>query len=134
MSKINNNTHTEISSEKSFGLVFSSVFLIISLYPLFHSGDLRIWSLIISIIFLFLAFVAPKSLTVPNKLWFKFGLLLGSIISPIVMALVYFSTVLPTGIVMRLIGKDILRQKLDYNAKSYWIERTEPIGSMKNQY
>jgi len=88
----------------------------------------------VSAVFLLLAFVAPQVLELPNKLWFKFGILLGSIIAPVVMALVYFSTVLPTGLIMRLLGKDILKQKLDKNAKSYWIERSEPIGSMKNQF
>ena len=85
-------------------------------------------------IFLFLAFIAPNTLSLPNKLWFKFGMLLGSIIAPIVMALVYFLTVLPTGLIMRLFGKDLLNRKLDKNAKSYWIERTEQMGSMKNQF
>ena len=87
-----------------------------------------------SIGFLLLAYLAPKVLIFPNKLWFKFGLLLGSIIAPIVMAIIYFITVVPTGIVMRLLGKDLLNQKLDINAKSYWIERTDSIGSMKNQF
>ena len=125
---------TERSSEKSFGIVFSIVFLIVALYPLIDSEGLRIWALIISAIFLLLAFIAPNTLSLPNKLWFKFGILLGSIIAPIVMALVYFLTVLPTGLIMRLLGKDLLKQKLDKDAKSYWIERSEPMGSMKNQF
>ena len=124
----------EQSSEKSFGIVFSVVFLIVALYPLINSEDLRIWALVASIIFFFLAFIAPKVLVFPNKLWFKFGLLLGSIVAPIVMAFVYFVTVLPIGLIMRLLGKDLLKQKLDKNAKSYWIERKEPMGSMKNQF
>ena len=125
---------TEQSSEKSFGVVFSIVFLIVALYPLINSESLRIWALVVSIIFFLLAFLAPKILVLPNKLWFKFGLLLGSIVAPIVMALVYFVTVVPTGLIMRLLGKDLLKQKLDKNAKSYWIERKEPMGSMKNQF
>jgi hypothetical protein len=122
------------STEKSFGIVFSIVFLIVSLYPLINSESFRIWALVVSFSFVSLAFLAPKILSIPNKLWFKFGILLGSIIAPIVMALVYFSTVLPTGLIMRLLGKDLLEQKLDKNAKSYWIERSEPMGSMKNQF
>jgi hypothetical protein len=106
----------------------------VALYPLINSGGLRIWALSVSIIFLFIAYVIPKILNLPNKLWFKFGILLGSIIAPIVMALVYFATVLPTGLIMRLLGKDLLKQKLDKNSKSYWIERKEPMGSMKNQF
>ncbi len=125
---------TEQSSPKSFGVVFAIVFLVIALYPLTNSGNIRFWALIISVIFLLLAFVAPQVLALPNKLWFKFGILLGSIIAPVVMALVYFITVLPTGLIMRFLGKDLLEQKLDKNTKSYWIMRSEPVGSMKNQF
>ena len=134
MIEISNHVSTEQSSEKSFGVVFSIVFLIVALYPLITSEGLRIWALVVSIIFFLLAFLAPKILVLPNKLWFKFGLLIGSIVAPIVMAFVYFVTVLPTGLIMRLLGKDLLKQKLDKNAKSYWIERKEPMGSMKNQF
>ena len=134
MSENNSQSSTEQSSEKSFGIVFSIVFLIVALYPLISSEDLRIWALVISAVFFLLAFVAPQVLANPNKLWFKFGMLLGSIIGPILMTLVYFITILPTGIIMRLLGKDLLRQKLDTDARSYWIERSEPMGSMKNQF
>ena len=134
MSETTSYIQTEKPSEKSFGVVFSIVFLIVALYPLINSESLRIWALVTSIIFFFLAFLAPKILVLPNKLWFKFGLLIGSIVAPIVMAFVYFATVLPTGLIMHLLGKDLLKQKLDKNAKSYWIKRTEPMGSMKNQF
>ena len=134
MSEISSHVSTEQSSEKSFGVVFSIVFLIVSLYPLINFESIHIWALVVSIIFFLLAFLAPKILVLPNKLWFKFGLLIGSIVAPIVMAFVYFVTVLPTGLIMRLLGKDLLKQKLDKNAKSYWIERKEPMGSMKNQF
>jgi len=134
MSEASQNIPTEKPSEKSFGVLFSLVFLIISMYPLIASKYINIWALIVSIGFLLLAYLAPKVLIFPNKLWFKFGLLLGSIIAPIVMAIIYFITVVPTGIVMRLLGKDLLNQKLDINAKSYWIERTDSIGPMKNQF
>ena len=134
MSEISRHVSTEQSSEKSFGVVFSIVFLIVALYPLINSEGLRIWALVVSIIFFLLAFLAPKILVLPNKLWFKFGLLIGSIVAPIVMAFVYFVTVLPTGLIMRLLGKDLLKQKLDKNAKSYWVKRDEPMGSMKNQF
>ena len=134
MSETTSHIAIEQSSEKSFGIVFSIVFLIVALYPLINSEGLRIWALVVSIIFFLLAFLAPKVLLLPNKLWFKFGMLLGSIVAPIVMALVYFITVLPIGFIMRLLRKDLLKQKLDKNSKSYWIERIEPIGSMKNQF
>ncbi len=135
MSEITRHTITEKSSEKSFGVIFSIVFLIVSLFPpLINSEGLRIWALVVSAIFLLLAFLGPKVLVLPNKLWFKFGLLIGSIVAPIVMAFIYFVTVLPTGLIMRLLGKDLLKQKLDKNAKSYWVKRSEPMGSMKNQF
>lgn len=121
-------------SEKSFGIVFAIFFLLVALFPLTNSEDIRLWAIIISAIFLLLSFVAPKLLSLPNKLWFKFGLLLGSVIAPVVMALVYIVTVVPTGLIMRLLGKDLLKQKLDKQAKSYWIERKDPVGSMKNQF
>jgi len=125
---------TEQSSPKSFGIVFSIVFLIVGLYPLVNSEDLYIWALIVSAVFLLLAFLVPNVLSLPNKLWLKFGILLGSIVAPIVMALVYFLTVLPTGLIMRLLGKDLLKIKLDKNAKSYWVARNKSVGSMKNQF
>jgi len=134
MSETTSYIQTEKPSEKSFGVVFSIVFLIVALYPLINSESLRIWALVTSIIFFFLAFLAPKILVLPNKLWFKFGLLIGSIVAPVVMAFVYFFTILPTGLIMRLLGKDLLKQKLDKNAKSYWIKRSEPMGTMKNQF
>ena len=127
-------TQTAQPPPKSFGVVFSIVFIIIALYPLTNTEDIRLWAVIVSAIFLLLAYIAPQVLALPNKLWFKFGILLGSIIAPVVMALVYFITVLPTGLIMRFLGKDLLKQKLDKNAKSYWIERSEPMGSMKHQF
>ena len=134
MSESTSHIPTEKSSPKSFGIVFSFVFLIVSLYPLINSEGIRLWAVIVSAVFLLLAFMLPNVLALPNKLWFKFGILLGSIIAPIIMALVYFLTVLPTGLIMRLLGKDLLKQELDKNAKSYWIERSESMGSMKNQF
>ena len=134
MSEIASHISTEQSSDKSFGVVFSIVFLIVALYPLINSEGLRIWALVVSAIFLLLAYVAPKILSLPNKLWFKFGLLIGSIVAPIIITLIYFVTVVPTGLIMRLLGKDLLKQKLDKNSKSYWVKRSEPMGSMKNQF
>lgn len=122
------------SSPKSFGVVFSVVFLMVALYSLINSKDLHIWAFPISATFLLLAYMAPRVLYLPNKLWFKFGVLLGSIVAPIVMAFIYFGVVFPTGVVMRLFGKDLLKQKLDKNTKSYWVKRTDPIGSMKDQF
>jgi hypothetical protein len=128
--------HIEVErgSEKIFGLVFAVVFFLVGLYPLVNNKDILLWHLITALIFLLLAYVAPKILSVPNKLWFKLGLALGAIVAPVVMALVYFTTVVPTGLIMRLMGKDLLRKKLDKSAQSYWIERSEPMGSMKDQF
>jgi hypothetical protein len=134
MSEVDSHIEIKQGSEKSFGIVFSIVFLIVALYPLINSNEFHTWALVVSVVFLLLTFTVPQVLSLPNKLWFMFGTLLGSIVAPIVMALVYFITVLPIGLIMRLLGKDLLKQKLDKNAKSYWIERTEPMGSMKNQF
>ena len=121
-------------SERSFGIVFAIVFLLIGIYPLTDGSEIRLWSLIIALIFFMLAYVAPQYLSVPNKLWFKLGFLLGAVVSPIVMALIYYSTVVPIGIFMKLLGKDLLNKKLDNSAKTYWIERDQPVGSMKKQF
>jgi len=121
-------------TEKSFGIVFSILFLLIALYPLTNNDPIRTWSLAISVLFITLAYIAPKTLAIPNKLWYKFGLLLGSIVAPIVMALVYFTTVVPIGLIMRIIGKDILNQKLDKNSKTYWQTKSPPTSTMQDQF
>ncbi len=127
------NTEIKIGSNKSFGIVFFIVFLLIALYPLINNDDLRIWSLIIAIIFLILGLINSKVLTPLNKLWFKFGLLLGKVISPIIMGIIFFLVVTPTALIMRIIGKDLLNLKFN-NKKSYWIEKTGPKSKMKNQF
>ena len=131
-----NISHNKIKAgtERGFGLVFATVFVIIGLYPVLQGQDIRLWPFIIAFIFLFFGIFLPKALIVPNKLWFKFGILLGAIVSPIIMGIIFFLAVIPTGIIMRLIGKDILNQKIKKSVKSYWIKRKENIGSMKNQF
>ena len=121
------------SSNKSFGIVFSIFFLIISLYPLFKGNELRTWSLIISIIFLILGLLNSKILTPLNKLWFKFGILLGNFISPVVMGVVFFAVVTPTSLIMKVLGKDLLNLKKN-NKKTYWIEKSKIKSSMKQQF
>ena len=123
----------KISSNKSFGIVFFIVFLIISIYPLIDGGALRVWSLAISIIFLILGLLNSKVLTPLNKLWFKFGILLGTIVSPIVMGIVFFIVVTPISLIMKILGKDILNLKKNKN-QSYWIDKSEPNSKMKNQF
>ncbi len=127
------NTEIKIGSNKSFGIVFFVVFLLIAIYPLINNGELRIWSFTISIIFLVLGLINSKVLTPLNKLWFKFGLLLGKIVSPVIMGIIFFLVVTPTAIIMRIIGKDLLNLKFN-NKKSYWIEKTGPKSKMKNQF
>ena len=123
----------KISSNRSFGIVFFVVFLLIALYPLTYGGEIRIWSLIISIIFLILGLLNSKILAPLNKIWFKFGILLGKIISPLIMGIIFFLVVTPIGLIMRLLGKDVLNLKYNKN-KSYWIEKNGPKSKMKNQF
>ena len=123
-----------VSSNRSFGLVFFVVFLIISLWPLLNEGQLRIWASIVSIIFLFLGLINSKLLYPLNRLWFKFAVFLGGIVSPIVMAIVFFLVVTPTGLFMKIINKDSLRKKYNKNNNSYWIKRDRPIDTMKRQF
>ncbi|MDA7473210.1 SxtJ family membrane protein [Candidatus Pelagibacter ubique] len=127
------NKNIKISSNRSFGLVFFVFFLIISLFPLFKDGNIRIWAIIAAIIFLILGLLNSSTLNPLNKIWFKFGILLGSIISPIVMGIVFFVVVTPTALIMRIFGKNLLNLKKD-NKKSYWIERSSIKSKMKNQF
>ena len=121
------------SSNKSFGIIFSIVFFIIALYPLLHNGNLRIWSIIISLIFLILGLLNSKILSPLNNAWFKFGVFLGKFISPLVMGVIFFLVVTPTGLIMRILGKDLLNLK--YNKKkSYWIQKSNQKSKMKNQF
>jgi len=123
----------KISSNRSFGIVFFVVFLLIALYPLTYGGEIRIWSLIISILFLILGLLNSKILAPLNKIWFKFGILLGRIVSPLIMGIIFFLVVTPVGLIMRILGKDVLNLKFNTN-KSYWIEKTGPKSKMKNQF
>ena len=123
----------KISSNRSFGIVFFIVFLVIAFYPLTYSGELRVWSVMISLIFLFLGLLNSKILTPLNKLWFKFGIFLSKIISPLIMGIIFFLVVTPIGLLMRLLGKDVLNLKYNNN-KSYWIENNGPKSKMKNQF
>ena len=123
----------QIGSNKSFGIVFFLVFLLISLYPLTYDGEIKIWSLIISFIFLILGLLNSKFLTPLNKIWFKFGILLGKIVSPLIMGAIFFLVVTPIGIILRLMGKDVLNLKYNKN-NSYWIENSSPKSKMKNQF
>ena len=121
------------SSNRGFGIVFFAVFFLVAFYPLANSGEIRIWSLTISVIFLILGLFDSKILTPLNNLWFKFGIFLGKIISPLIMGIIFFFVVTPIGLIMRLLRKDLLNLK--YNkSRSYWIKKNGPKSKMKNQF
>ena len=123
----------KISSNRSFGLVFFIVFLLIAFYPLINQEEIRIWSVLISLLFLILGIINSKILTPLNKAWFKFGIFLGKIISPFIMGIIFFLVVTPIAFLMRMLNKDLLNLK--FNKKSsYWIEKTDPKSTMKNQF
>tara|TARA_B100001093_G_scaffold449341_1_gene455491 strand:+ start:553 stop:933 length:381 start_codon:yes stop_codon:yes gene_type:complete len=121
------------SSNKSFGILFFIVFLLISLWPLLSGGNFRIWSLIISLIFLVLGLLKSKLLTPLNYGWIKLGEILGKIIAPVVMFLIFFTILTPIGLILKLFGKDLLNSKFS-KVNSYWIKRKKDIGSMKKQF
>ena len=123
----------KISSNRSFGIVFFVVFLIIGLYPLTNQNELRIWSIIVSLIFLILGLLNSNILNPLNKLWFKFGILLGKIISPLIMSIIFFFVVTPISLIMKMLKKDLLNLKYN-DEKSYWIEKTDQKSKMKNQF
>lgn len=128
--------HDEVKmgSERGFGLVFFGFFMIVAAFPMLSGGQPRIWAGAIGLVFAALAVLKPSVLAPLNRLWFRFGLLLGKIVAPVVLSILFFLTVVPTGAIMRLLGKDLLRMKLDRSASSYWIERETPVGSMRNQF
>ena len=121
------------SSNKSFGLVFFAFFFIISLFPLLKDGNIRVWAIIIAIIFLILGLFNSSILKPLNKVWFKFGILLGNFISPIVMGIVFFGVVTPTSLIMKILGKNLLGLKKN-NKKSYWIEKSSIKSKMRDQF
>ena len=127
------NQKIKIGSNKSFGIVFSIVFLVIAFWPMLNGNEINYWLLAISIVFLILGLINSKILTPLNKIWFKFGILLGNVVSPIIMGIIFFLIVTPTSIIMKLLGKDLLNLKKNNN-NSYWIEKNNQKSKMKNQY
>ena len=123
----------KINSNRSFGIVFFLVFILIALYPIINQGEVRIWSIFISLFFLILGIMNSSILTPLNKLWFKLGIFLGKIISPMIMGIIFFIVVTPIGLFMRLLGKDLLNLKFN-NDKSYWIQKTGLKSKMKDQF
>ena len=131
---MNNKSNIKMSSNRSFGLVFFVVFLILGLWPVKSGGDINILLILISLVFLFLAIIKSKFLTPLNKLWFKFGMKLGALIAPIVMGVVFFLVVTPIGIIMKITGRDLINKKINKNIKTYWLNRKKAVGSMKRQF
>jgi len=137
MSEMASNTEVKMSSDKSFGLVFAAVFLMIAIFPLWSSGTVRYWALGIAAGFAMVAFWKPASLRPLNRVWFLFGMLLNKVVSPIVMGVLFFLTVTPIGFAMRAFGKDPLNKMIDPDAESYWIEidkDQQAASSMHNQF
>tara|TARA_Y100000591_G_scaffold272939_1_gene248675 strand:+ start:1376 stop:1753 length:378 start_codon:yes stop_codon:yes gene_type:complete len=120
-------------NNKSFGILFFIVFLLVAIWPVLESGSIRVWSLVISIIFLILGIINSKILTPLKSGWIKFGEILGKVIAPIVMGFIYFIIITPIGILIRLLGKDLLNIKYNKD-KSYWIKRAKNINTMKRQF
>ena len=123
----------KLPTNRNFGIVFFVVFLIIAIWPILNENNIRLWSLIISLIFLILGIANSKLLTPLNKIWFKFGIFLGNFIAPIVMGFVYFFVVTPTGLIMKILGKDLLNLKKN-NKETYWIKKDNTNNNLKNQF
>ena len=122
------------SSNKSFGILFFVVFLGLGLWPLTNDNNPNIYLIIISTIFLILGLLNSKLLSPLNSFWIKFGELLGKIIAPVVMAIIYFFILTPISLTVRLFGKDLLSLKFSKEIKTYWIKRKKDLGSMDKQF
>jgi hypothetical protein len=124
-------------SERSFGIVFAVVFALVAFWPLLKGASPHWWALVVAAAFAGFAWLLPAVYRVPNRLWFKLGLALSAVVSPVALAIVYLAAIVPTGLLLRLFGKDPLRLRLDSAARSYWIERTPPgpdSKGMPNQF
>ena len=124
----------KMSSNRSFGLVFFLVLITIGFWPLKNDGDVRIYFVLLSMFFLILGLINSRLLNPLNLLWFKFGILIGFFMAPIVMGAVFFLVVTPTGLIMKMFGKKLLDNKFDKSKKSYWINCDKKNNSMKNQF
>jgi Saxitoxin biosynthesis operon protein SxtJ len=127
----------KMGSERNFGLVFAAVFALMGLAPLVHAGGVRLWPLPVAVAFLAVTAVRPGALAPLNRLWFRIGILLGKVMTPVMMGVLFFVVVTPVGLLMRLCGKDPLRLKREPAAKSYWLERSGlglTAESLKDQF
>lgn len=126
-----------MGSERGFGLVFAAVFAVIGLWPLIAGEPIRAWALVLAAAFLVVAMAVPRLLKPLNVVWFRIGLALHHVVTPVVMGVLFYLTVTPTGLIMRALGKDPLNRRFDRDAKTYWIERDPPgpaPETMKNQF
>ena len=123
----------EISSNRSFGLIFGSIFFFVGLYFYITSGEIKNWLIIVSILFFLTAIIYPNFLKPLNYLWFKFGIYLGKIANPIIMGIIFFLVVTPIGIIMKIFKKDLLSLKFN-TEKTYWVKKNGPKSKMKNQF
>ena len=128
-----NKKKIKVSSNRSFGIVFFIVFFAIGIWPVFKGNDYKFWFLIVSLFFLILGILKPKLLAPLNKIWIKFGMFLGKIVSPIIMFIIFVFIVTPTGLLMKLFGKDLLNHKFNKKSKTYWQIRKKKT-SMKKQF
>lgn len=124
----------KMGSERSFGMVFAGVFLIVALLPLWHGHPVRRWALPVAAVFLGLALIRPAILAPLNRLWFRFGLALGKVMTPVVMGILFVIAVIPTALLMKLFGKDPLQRRLSPDAVSYWEPRKQQPGPMREQF
>lgn len=129
MEKKNN---IKLKNNITFGILFSVLFFLVAIYPLKMGDPIRLWSLILSLVFLFITIVKPNLFTSLNSFWIEFGTLLGKVISPIIMGLIFFFIIVPTGIFVRILKKDIMVSKRE--ATSYWIDKKDKVQSMKKQF
>ena len=120
-------------NNKSFGILFFIVFFLIAVWPMLNESQIRIWAIILSLAFLFLGIINSKLLSPLRFAWIKFGESLGKIIAPIIIAIIYFFIITPIALVMRSVGKDLLKIKLQ-KTQSYWVKREKKIGTMKRQF
>jgi len=135
--ELNRDHHVEGSSDRSFGVVFAIVFVVIALWPLMRGEGPRWWAAGIAAAFAIVAAARPSLLAAPNRWWIKLGILLGKVVSPIALGVLFYVVLVPTGGLMKILGKDPLRLRRDSGAQSYWIPRTPPgppPDSMKNQF
>ena len=122
------------NSNRSFGLLFFIVFIVVGLWPVIKGEAANIYLILISLFFLIFGLINSKILSPFNKAWIKFGEILGLIIAPIIMALVYFIILTPISLIVRMFGKDLLGLKFLKNQDTYWTKRKKKIGTMKKQF